>query len=405
MTKTDILELAKQGYPKAIATLINRSLEPKGISAKVALSDGCLQVLLEADKVPNQKVLANFIYQGTLELGAESIQSVKVYGRSLGKSKPAWSEQFDLDNPTSLPAQTSNSFLYTGRENQNFSSGRRAKLDLERDGLKQDGLKQDGLKQDGLKRNGLKPSGLKPDRLEITAATNGFTSAKERNVVGESAATKIQKTKGKNKLKQTEKKITESATESPDESLPLTVKDCEDLLHEVGHFPSKGSLNVAYYYAIPKLAPALVNFLNSAGSIVAAIGTRYRGEIACLIITEKYLACFSLPEFSKTPKKEFVFKLRNLDRIAIAKNGIIVYRKKHPGLTIYFYERKTRDSLKKALGNKVKIQQRRLIPPDLYEIGFAFLGCVTLVLCIWINLLALWALFLFLLNVFLGPLN
>ena len=390
MTKTDILELAKEGSPKAIATLINRSLEPKGISAKVALSDGCLQVLLEADKVPNQKVLANFIYQGTLELGAESIQSVKVYGRSLGKSKPAWSEQFDLDNPTSLPAQTSNSFLYPGRENQNFSSGRRAKLDLERD----------GLKQDGLKRNGLKPG-----RLEINAATNGFTSAQERNVVGESAATKIQKTEAKNKLKQPEKEITQSAPESSDESLPLTVKDCEYLLHEVGHFPSQGSLSVAYYYAIPKLAPALVNFLNSAGSIVAAIGTRYRGEIACLVITEKYLACFSLPEFSKTPKKEFVFKLKNLDRIAIAKNGYIVYRKKHPGLSIYFYERKSRDSLKKALGNKVKIQQRRLIPPDRYEIGFAFLGVVTLALCIWINLLALWALFLFLLNTFLGPLN
>ena len=400
MTKTDILELAKQGSPKAIATLINRSLEPKGISAKVALSDGCLQVLLEADKVPNQKVLANFIYQGTLELGAESIQSVKVYGRSLGKSKPAWSEQFDLDNPTSLPAQTSNSFLYPAREAPNLS-GRRAKLDLERDGLKQDGLKQDGLKRNGLKRNG-----LKPDRLEITAATNGFNLAKERNVVGESAATKIQKTKAKNQLKQTtEKKITESAPESSEESLPLTVKDCEDLLHEVGHFPSKGSLSVAYYYAIPKLAPALVNFLNSAGSIVAAIGTRYRGEIACLVITEKYLACFSLPEFSKIPKKEFVFKLKNIEKIAIAKNGIIVFRKKYPGFSIYFYERKTRDALKKALGNKVKIQQRRLITPDRYEIGFAFLGVVTLALCIWINLLALWALFLFLLNTFLGPLN
>lgn len=377
MTKTDILELAKQGSPKAIAALIDRSLQPKGITAKVALSEGCLHVLLEADKVPNQKVLANFIYQGTLELGAESIQSVKVYGRSLGKSSPAWSEQFDLDDPTSLPEQTSNPFLYTGREKTFLSSGakssgaKRTKVDLKREGLEQGSATRKRLNS---------PKGSNP---------------------GEPLATEPPKKTPKKTPKQTP----DVSAESPKEPEVLTAQSCEDLLHEVGHFPSQGKLSVAYYYAIPKLAGVLVSFLPTSGSMVDAIATRYRGELACLLLTEKYLACFSLPEFSKSPKRAFVFKLKNIDKIAIAKNGIIVYRKKHPGLSIYFYERKSRDLLKKALGDKVAIQQRRLIPPDRYEVGFAILGFVTLILCVWVNLLALWSLLLFLLNTSLGSLD
>lgn len=378
MTKTDILELAKQGSPKAIAALIDRSLQPKGITAKVALIEGCLHVLLEADKVPNQKVLANFIYQGTLELRAESIQSVKVYGRSLGNSSPAWSEKFDLDDPTSLPAQTSNPFLYTGREKTFLSSG-----------AKSSGAKSSGAKRTkvDLKRNGLERGGATRKRLNSPKGSNP----------GEPLATEPPK--------QTAKQTADASSESPPKPEVLTAQDCEDLLHEVGHFPSQGKLSVAYYYAIPKLAGVLVNFLPSSGSMVDAIATRYRGELACLLLTEKYLACFSLPEFSKDPKRAFVFKLKNIDKIAIAKNGIIVYRKKHPGLSLYFYDSKSRDLLKNAIGNKVAIQQRRLIPPDRYEVGFAILGFVTLILCIWVNLLALWAPLLFLLNTSLGPLD
>lgn len=53
MAQTNILELAKQGDPKAIAALINRQLQPKGITAKVALKDNCLQTMLESAQVPD----------------------------------------------------------------------------------------------------------------------------------------------------------------------------------------------------------------------------------------------------------------------------------------------------------------------------------------------------------------
>jgi hypothetical protein len=47
-TQPNLLELAKQGNAKAIATLINRQLQPKGITAKAAFKDGCLQIMLES---------------------------------------------------------------------------------------------------------------------------------------------------------------------------------------------------------------------------------------------------------------------------------------------------------------------------------------------------------------------
>jgi hypothetical protein len=46
MTDFNILELAKQGNVEAIATLINNQLQAKGIIAKVALKNACLQVIV-----------------------------------------------------------------------------------------------------------------------------------------------------------------------------------------------------------------------------------------------------------------------------------------------------------------------------------------------------------------------
>ncbi len=45
MTNTDLLERAKQGDPEAIATLMNRILQPKGITAKAILQNRCLVVI------------------------------------------------------------------------------------------------------------------------------------------------------------------------------------------------------------------------------------------------------------------------------------------------------------------------------------------------------------------------
>ncbi|WP_292731597.1 DUF4429 domain-containing protein [Nostoc sp. JL31] len=96
MTQPTLLELAKQGDAQAIASLMNRQLQPKGITVKVALKDACLQIMLESAQVPNQQALVAFIRKGITGLGAASIERVKVYGRQIGEEFPAWNQEFEL---------------------------------------------------------------------------------------------------------------------------------------------------------------------------------------------------------------------------------------------------------------------------------------------------------------------
>ncbi|WP_191758172.1 type IV pilin-like G/H family protein [Komarekiella delphini-convector] len=90
------MELAKQGDAGAIASLMNRQLQPKGITAKVAFQDACLQVMLESAQVPNQQALVTFVRKGITGLGAVSIERVKVYGRQTGEEFPAWSQELEI---------------------------------------------------------------------------------------------------------------------------------------------------------------------------------------------------------------------------------------------------------------------------------------------------------------------
>ncbi len=92
----NLLKLAKQGNAQAIATLINRQLQRKSITAKAALKNGCLQVMLESAQAPNQQSLVAFVRKGITSLGAASIERVMVYGRQTGEEFPAWSEEFEL---------------------------------------------------------------------------------------------------------------------------------------------------------------------------------------------------------------------------------------------------------------------------------------------------------------------
>ncbi|MBH8555781.1 hypothetical protein I8751_26230 [Nostocaceae cyanobacterium CENA357] len=97
MTQANLLQLAKQGDAQAIAFLMNRHLQSKGITAKVILEDGCLQVMLESAQVPNQQALVAFVHRGISSLGAASIEKVQVYWQQTGEDFPTWSQEFDLD--------------------------------------------------------------------------------------------------------------------------------------------------------------------------------------------------------------------------------------------------------------------------------------------------------------------
>jgi hypothetical protein len=104
MTQENLRQLAKQGNPKALATIINQSLKSKSITAKVGLKDDCLQVLLESAKIPNQQAMVSFIRNGLTRLEVESIKTVKVYGRQLGEESPAWNQAFEMMPEVEMPS-------------------------------------------------------------------------------------------------------------------------------------------------------------------------------------------------------------------------------------------------------------------------------------------------------------
>ncbi|MDJ0674776.1 MAG: hypothetical protein QNJ36_05260 [Calothrix sp. MO_167.B42] len=95
-SEPNIVELAKQGNPKAIASLINRQLNPKGITVKANLQDACLQIFLESLDPPIQEYILPFIQKGMSNLGIKVIKTVKIYGRQVGSSSALWTEEFNL---------------------------------------------------------------------------------------------------------------------------------------------------------------------------------------------------------------------------------------------------------------------------------------------------------------------
>ncbi|MCU0550436.1 MAG: type IV pilin-like G/H family protein [Leptolyngbya sp. Prado105] len=96
MEQSNLLELAKQGEPNAIAALMNAVLSPKGITARAGIEDDCLCIFLESQKPLNQETLVTFIQKGLIELGNDSIRSVRAQGKRIGDEAFAWTREFSL---------------------------------------------------------------------------------------------------------------------------------------------------------------------------------------------------------------------------------------------------------------------------------------------------------------------
>ncbi|MGV0025976.1 type IV pilin-like G/H family protein [Phormidesmis priestleyi] len=96
MNQPNLLELARQGDANAIAALMNAVLEPKGITAQASLENCCLSVFLESAKTLNQQTMTTFIHRGLLELGTESIQTIKACGHKAGESSFSWVKEFRI---------------------------------------------------------------------------------------------------------------------------------------------------------------------------------------------------------------------------------------------------------------------------------------------------------------------
>ncbi|WP_324631929.1 CapA family protein [Phormidium sp. CCY1219] len=91
MEKQDILSLATQGDPIAIALLLNQVLQPKrNITAQVIRKKNRLHILLESDRIPDPEAYVPYIKNGLNRLQLSCIDSVRIYGRQTGETAPAW---------------------------------------------------------------------------------------------------------------------------------------------------------------------------------------------------------------------------------------------------------------------------------------------------------------------------
>jgi hypothetical protein len=107
MSQQNLLELAKQGHPDAIAALINRNLQPKGITAKVSRKGRCLKIILESNKVHNQESLIKFVHGGVLKLEIDEIDILQISAEKTGVKTPVWTQTINLKPaPKDLMPQT-----------------------------------------------------------------------------------------------------------------------------------------------------------------------------------------------------------------------------------------------------------------------------------------------------------
>lgn len=98
MTELNHQELAKQGNPQAIASLLEDQLRSAGISITANLSGDCLEIILEADSIPDRDRSVELIRSELANLRPESIRSIEVEGREKGQLAAAWIEEFSLDD-------------------------------------------------------------------------------------------------------------------------------------------------------------------------------------------------------------------------------------------------------------------------------------------------------------------
>jgi hypothetical protein len=90
------MDLAKQGDPHAIASLINRSLASKGIHAEAELEAECLKISLQASQIPNQKAVVTIIHRGMIVLQVSQIKRVKILTYRSDNHYLAWQDEIDL---------------------------------------------------------------------------------------------------------------------------------------------------------------------------------------------------------------------------------------------------------------------------------------------------------------------
>lgn len=101
-----LIEIARQGNPKAIAQLLDSALQPRGITSKVSREQGRFTIFLDANEVPQKSSLVGLIRKGIKDLEIDSLESLKIYGRKFGDPSAGWREEIVFRSDLATPANS-----------------------------------------------------------------------------------------------------------------------------------------------------------------------------------------------------------------------------------------------------------------------------------------------------------
>ncbi|NER37605.1 MAG: CapA family protein [Oscillatoria sp. SIO1A7] len=108
LNRDDRSKQRKQKNVKAIAELLRTVLQTQDIAVKVGSKDSAIYVVLESASIPPRKKWVSYLKYTLPRLRLESsLQTVKVYGRQLGRKRAAWVEAFELARPKASDIQRS----------------------------------------------------------------------------------------------------------------------------------------------------------------------------------------------------------------------------------------------------------------------------------------------------------
>lgn len=108
MTQPDLRKLAQQGDPGAIARLLNRTLQPRGVTARVVLNEQELKILIASSRPLEQQAFVQLIQQQINALNSPAITRVKIYSQQVGEATPSWYQEFVPTSPPKLFGLSSN---------------------------------------------------------------------------------------------------------------------------------------------------------------------------------------------------------------------------------------------------------------------------------------------------------
>jgi poly-gamma-glutamate capsule biosynthesis protein CapA/YwtB (metallophosphatase superfamily) len=137
MTQQDLLTLAQQGNPQAIATLINKVAQKIGIKVTATRRGNILYMMFSGEQLPSQHGCVKFVTQGLQKLNLIDIESVLIYGKKNQDKAPLWADKIELfpntyspikpdintekTEPLPINTQSVNSQQFSRKKHNNFN--------------------------------------------------------------------------------------------------------------------------------------------------------------------------------------------------------------------------------------------------------------------------------------------